>query len=90
MTTDDTISASPDVVAREIGDEMVLMDLQSGTYFGLNLVGSFIWERISAEPQTIGSLADAVAARFDATRDDILSDIVDIAEQLQSNGLLAT
>ena len=36
----DKISISPQVVARELGGETVILDLSSGTYFGLDPVGA--------------------------------------------------
>ena len=89
MQPSDTIAASPDVVAREVGGEIVLLHLDSGTYFGLNAVGSFIWSIIEQEPRSIAELADAVTANFAVERDEALQDILALAQSLSENGLLA-
>ena len=33
-------------MARRVGDEMVILDVASGRYFGLNEVGAFVWDRL--------------------------------------------
>lgn len=88
MQPDEMIAASANAVARKVGGETVLLDLESGTYFGLNAVGSFIWALIEKEPHSLASLAEAVAADFDVTRDEALRDITALAQSLAENGLL--
>ncbi len=34
------------VIQSKIGDEVVMLDMDSGFYFGLNSVASFIWEKL--------------------------------------------
>jgi hypothetical protein len=43
--------------------DVVLLNLQSGTYFGLDAVGVFVWEHLQAHP--LVSLAELVAAVTD-------------------------
>ena len=42
------LACAPDILSRILDGEAVLLDLASGTYFGLNPVGSRVWELISA------------------------------------------
>lgn len=80
--------ASEDVVAREVGGEMVLLDLASGLYFGLNPVGSRAWEYLSENAVTLGELTDAIEAAFDAPRDVIAADIARLIAQLTEKKLV--
>jgi PqqD family protein of HPr-rel-A system len=50
-------------------NEVVLFDLQSGRYYGLEAVGARIWELIQ-EPKSVAELQQAIAAEYevDATR----------------------
>lgn len=81
--------ASEDVVAREVGGEMVLLDLVSGTYFGLGAVGSRVWERLSQGDASLGELADLVEAEFDAPRERIEQDLAELLTQLVDKQLAA-
>lgn len=54
-----SVAPKQDIVARSVGDEMVLLDLETGTYFTLNGVGAFIWRQIEEQCDV-----DAIATRM--------------------------
>ena len=81
------LRASDDVVAREVGGEMVLLDLASGTYFGLGTVGSRVWEMLSQGDVSLAQLADRIEDEFDAPRDQIERDLADLLDQLVAKQL---
>lgn len=67
---------------------MVLLDLASGEYFGLDPVGGRIWELLSDKVHSIAELCDAIEAEFDAPRDRIETDLLAIAKELTDKDLL--
>jgi len=71
----------------EVDGEMVALDLEKGSCFGMDRVGSAIWE-IAARPVTIGEIADALAASHDVSRAQCLSDIAPFIDDLVAEGLL--
>ncbi|BDI59512.1 PqqD family protein [Qipengyuania nanhaisediminis] len=88
MQAQDKLKRSDDVVSREVGGELVLLDLEGGQYFGLDQVGARVWELLGDEPQTIASLADDLAGEFDAPRERIEADLLDLATQMGAQGLV--
>lgn len=82
MAEKQLFKTSDDVVAREVAGEMVLLDLASGLYFGLDPVGSRAWDRLSQGPADIGQLADVIEAEFDAPRAVIEQDLARLLDQL--------
>ena len=82
MMNSDVFRASDDVVAREVGGEMVLLDLASGTYFGLGAVGGRVWEQLSQGDASLAQLAELIEAEFDAPRDVIEQDLAELLGQL--------
>lgn len=71
------LAPSPDAAESAVGDETVILHLKSGTYFGLDPVGTRIWEllkqglrpldickRIVADYGVAGDVAEADARRF--------------------------
>ena len=46
MNLDQTLILSPDVLSQEVSGETVLLDLESESYFGLDAVGTRIWQLI--------------------------------------------
>lgn len=81
--------ASDDVVAREVGGELVLLDLASGLYFGLDPVGGRVWQTLSETSATLGELVDVIEAEFDAPRDVIEQDLVQLLDDLTGRELVA-
>lgn len=88
MTENQSFQASDDVVSRDVAGEMVLLDLASGLYFGLDPVGSRAWERLSDGPADLVQLADLIEAEFDAPRAVIEQDMALLIEDLLEKQLL--
>jgi hypothetical protein len=47
ITLDTEINIAPDVYFQNIGGEAVLLDLKSGKYFGLDEIGSHMWQLLN-------------------------------------------
>ncbi len=88
MELSDVVSACDDVVAREVAGEAVLLNLASGTYFGLNDTGSMIWQMIEENSASIAEICDAVEEEYDVEREDAERDVLALVEQLVEHGLL--
>jgi len=89
MTLDDTLTASPDVIAREVGGEMVLMHLGSGTYFGLNPVGGRIWQLLDERSRTVADLAATITAEYEAPAEQVAADVLALADDLARHELVS-
>lgn len=81
------IAADEDVVACDLGGDAALLDLRSSTYYTLNPVGAFVWNRIGT-PISFGALCDAVTAEFDVESARCRADIAVLLEQLREAGLV--
>ena len=88
MNLDAHLNVPPHVLARLVGEETVLLDLQTGVYFGLDGVGTFIWEHVS-DGRSLAETVDAILAKFEVDEDQALADVVEFAETLLERGLLA-
>ncbi len=78
---------SPDVVFRDLDGEAVILDLASGTYFGLNEVGTRVWRMIE-EGRDAAGIIDAVAAEYDADRAIIATDVTRLFDELSARHLI--
>ena len=88
MTDSETIAASEAIVSREIGGELVLLDLAGGFYFGLNAVGAAIWQRLEEGPATIAQLTEQVVQTFEVDAETARADIVDLVAKMKDQGLV--
>lgn len=81
------IRVAEDVLSRSVDGEAVLLDLKSGTYFGLKGSGSAIWELIK-ESTTVEQIELAIVDRFDVERDIVVRDLEALLQQLRARGLV--
>lgn len=88
MSSNTSYAVSDNVVSREVSGEFVLLDLESGIYFGLDKVGARIWELLSDRPHSIAELSDRIEAEFDAARETIEADLAELFEQLIAKELV--
>jgi hypothetical protein len=82
------IRASKDVVSRVVDGEAVLLDLESGKYFGLNEVGARVWEHVQEET-TVGELLVRLLDEFDVEAPQLEADIEELLTELDGKGLIA-
>ena len=80
-------AVSPSVVFRQMDDGAVLLDLQSGVYFGLDEVGTRVWT-LRMEQKTPDAVCEAMLAEFDVEPGVVADDVRRLVAELQQNGLL--
>ena len=78
---------SPDVVFRDLDGEAVILDLASGTYFGLNEVGTLVWRMIE-EGRNAAEVVEGIAAEYDADRETIARDVQRLFDELSARHLI--
>ena len=75
------------VVSRELEGEAVILNLESGVYFGLNGVGTRIWALIQ-EHGSLRQVLEAMQQEYEVAPRDLENDLLQLIEQLQSRGLV--
>lgn len=88
MTLSDRVVIPAHVMARQVGEETVILDLASGTYFGLDTVGARIWQ-LMGEGRMLAEVCAAMLAEYEVSADDIERDVMALAETLSSRQLIA-
>ena len=86
LTDRPTIPAQ--VMARQVGDETVILDLVGGTYYGLDPVGARIWQ-LMGEGKTLGEICDTMLEEYEVTREDLERDVVKLADKLLEQKLIS-
>lgn len=85
--TVDPMRPAPDVVSRKVGDELVLLDLQRGVYFGLDEVGARIWA-LMLDNGDASTIVARLADEYEAPRRQLEEGVNQLLLELQSQGLL--
>ena len=87
ITLATTLRPSPEVLFRELSGESVLLDLKSQQYFGLNKVGTRIWQLV-AEHGTLSAVIDALVAEYDVEPDRLRQDVLKLSQELIERGMV--
>ena len=88
MNLSDKITIPAQVMARQVGQETVILDLASGTYFGLDPVGARIWQ-LMVEGKTFAEVCEAMLAEYDVTAEKIELDVLALVQELSAKQLIS-
>jgi hypothetical protein len=78
---ENTFMLSRNALFRDLGGEAVILDLDSGTYFGLNAVGTRIWQLIE-EQGRLDAVFDRLCLEYDAAPERLESDLLELVSRL--------
>jgi hypothetical protein len=87
LTRDARLKIPEQVVTRQVGDETVLLNLESGTYFGLDPVGSRFLELLQAEGALVAAM-DRMLEEFEVNEAQLEADLLQLADEMLASGLL--
>lgn len=87
VTFDSVLQRSEDVLYQEVGGEAVLLDLASEQYFGLDPVGTRIWNLVDGESK-LDRIHATLAEEYDAEPARIGEDLLALAQSLAQAGLV--
>ncbi len=88
MDLEQKIIFSDTVFAQEVDGEMVLLDMNSENYFGLDETGTVIWQAMQ-EKGTLQEVLEVLLEQYDAEEAVLKKDLLDFAGKLKENGLIS-
>jgi len=72
-----------------LGDETVLMNMETGDYLGINNVGSDIWNLLK-EPISVRELIEKVLENYDVAEVQCVAEVNDFLKKIEQHGMLLT
>jgi hypothetical protein len=87
MNLNGKVNIPKQVMARQVGDEVVILDLASGTYFGLDPVGARIWA-LMGEGRTLAEICATMLEEYEVEREQLEADVLRLAAELLERGLV--
>lgn len=81
LTLNSTIIRSDAFITSTVDNDLVMMSLEKGNYYGLDKIGSFIWENI-AQQTTIGQLCQKLTEHFEVEAAQCQADVLDFLHEL--------
>ena len=85
-TLNSVVTINPDVTFRELDGEMVILNLETGIYFGLDAVGARTW-RLIEDHGSLGVVLTALRSEYDALPSVLERDLLELVDHLCAKGL---
>ena len=82
-----TIKISEDMVFRNLQDEIVLLNLKTGMYYGLDHIGAKTWKFIEKH-QSLQKVHDLLMKEFDITEEQCAKDLLGFVSSLHEKKLI--
>ena len=87
ISFDQQITVTPDTLINQVGAESVLLNLGSEKYFGLDEIGTSMWQALTASG-TIQQAYESLLKEYDVEGDVLRQDLSALLEKLTANGLI--
>jgi hypothetical protein len=86
ITLKDRIEIPETVVFRDLDGEVVILDLESSTYFGLDPVGARMWTLLS-EHGSLSTVLETLREEYDVEADRLQADLLQLTSRFCERGL---
>jgi hypothetical protein len=86
-TLQSIVCRNPDIVTNKIDGETVMMSLSEGSFFGLNAVGSFIWNWLE-EPAPLEVIIAGIVEQFEVSQEQCQKDVLVFVKDLVDSQVL--
>ncbi len=87
MDLNKKVTFADTVFAQEVDDEMVLLDMNSENYFGLDEVGTAIWQAMQ-EKENLKEVFEVLLEQYEVEEDILKNDLITFVEKLEESGLV--
>ena len=87
MDKNSILQRAENVTFEVVADEAILIDINTGTYFSLNEIGTEFWEMLDGQ-QTIEQHATTIANKYEVEVSMVVDDLLELAEEMAKDKLL--
>ena len=81
LDTNQKISRQDGLIAVPMDGDLVMMNISTGTYFGINPVGVMIWELLET-PHTMAQICHHMMEKYAVDQETCLRDVRNFVEQM--------
>jgi len=81
VTVDTVLVRDSEPMPTTVDDEVVVLSVRAGAYFGFNRIGSEIWNMLS-EPRRVGQILDTLAQSHEVDLDTMTRDVTQFLQTL--------
>ena len=84
---DAIITRNEDIFTGQIDDELVMVSINSGSYFVLNSTALRIWELLES-PNSIAGICDILIKEFEIDPLELQTEVIKFVETLKEKGIV--
>jgi hypothetical protein len=84
----DRVAVHPSVICRELSGEMVLLDLESGVYYGLDEVGTRAWQLL-LEGKSVAEVCGVMSEEYDVAKNVLFEDVARLVADLRDRNIVS-
>jgi hypothetical protein len=87
ISRDSVVVAIKSQVSCQLDAETVVLHYDKGLYFGLNEVGTLVWNQVQ-QPRTVQEIHDAILREYEVSGEQCERDLIALLGQLSEKGLV--
>lgn len=87
MELSTVLSRGEDYVFNEVDGELVMMNIETGSYASMNETGKSIWELLE-EPKTVEFVLKALTEEYDISLEAAQKDVMPFLTQLEEKSII--
>lgn len=87
MDLETVVCRAPDQLSTTVGDEAVILNLERGAYYGLNVSGAGLWRKLQ-DPVRVGALHQWMLSTYEVTPEVARRDLLALLGKLAESGLI--
>lgn len=87
IADDSIVVATDSYISETVDGELVVLNVDTGTYYSLAGVGNEIWQELH-DPITVEGLYESVSEKYDVDKEECRSDVLSFVTQLREADLL--
>jgi predicted transcriptional regulator len=87
LVTSAIVTPSPEVLVQELDGEAVLLNLESERYFGLDDVGTRVWQHL-VEYRRLERVCEEMQKEYDVDESTLRGDVLRLVEELIDAGIV--
>jgi hypothetical protein len=88
VTGDSIVEPAKDVIFQQLDGEAVLLNMQTEIYFGLDRIGTQIWQLIEKH-SSLRVVAQTLLDQYEIGEEQLQDHLFEFIEKLESKGLVA-
>ena len=88
IQADTLIQRSPEILHSIVDNEIIMMNIETGKYFGVDDIGGRIWELIE-NPMTFEALCNTLQAEYEVDEQTCIADTKEFLDTLIEKKIIA-